>query len=125
MGKTGWVTPNLSSEIGGDLRERETFVQHVPPQQVQGDVFVAQAEPGVVAQPFAFVQHVERLVRPAPALLRMIDLGQVVEHGVDVGADEQAQVLEIVAGVDDDAEMIWRQELRQPMRQFRPAHAAC
>ena len=40
---------------------------------------------------------------------------QGVEHGVDVGRDVQAQMLEVVAGVDDDGEPL-AQQLRQPER---------
>ena len=42
------------------------------------------------------------LVAPAPAGLGVDDAGQRIERGVDVGRDVQAQVLEVVAGVDDD-----------------------
>ena len=60
---------------------------------------------------------------PAPAGLLVDEAGERIERGVDVGRDVQPQVLEVVAGVDDDGEPL-AQQLRQPERQLGAADAA-
>ena len=46
------------------------------------------------------------LVAPAPALLGVVEAGQHVGQRVDVGADLQAEMLEVVAGVGDDQQLV-------------------
>src|SRR5690606_33057784 len=57
----------------------------------------------------------------APALLRIIAAGEGVGDGIDIRADFQPQVLEIIAGIADDRQLVGGQHTRQPQRQLGAA----
>ena len=63
------------------------------------------------------------LLAPAPAGLLVDHAGQRVEHRVDIGRDVQAQVLEVVAGVDDDGQAL-AQSRASPTTSLAPPTAA-
>ena len=71
--------------------------------------------------------HLERgeaLLREAPAALLVGQTGEGVHHGVEVGADVQAPVHEVVTGVDDHGERARGERARQAVEQARAADAA-
>jgi hypothetical protein len=39
----------------------------------------------------------------------MLEAGESVEHGIDIGTDSQAEVRHVIAGVDDDRQGAERQ----------------
>src|SRR5262249_42937525 len=64
------------------------------------------------------------LIGAAPALLRVDPAAQRVHDGVQVGADVQAEQVDVVAGVADDRDLsIWRSCL-QAAQEAGAAHAA-
>ena len=68
---------------------------------VDGEVAVAEAEPGVAAELAQRIHEAPGLVAAAPAEDRVLQIGKRVGHGVDVGRDREPQVLEVIGGVDD------------------------
>jgi len=67
---------------------------------LQGQVFIAQLEPGLAAQLLERRHEIPGLAIAAPTGLRVVPARERVEHGVEVRRDMQPQVLEIVAGID-------------------------
>jgi len=92
--------------------------------QVGGQVKVAEAEPGGPAQLLDLFDGTPRFAITAPAGVGVGDAGQRVGDGVNVGANCEAEVLEVVAGVDDDGEVAGRKDLRQTVGQLGAADAA-
>src|SRR5205823_10623801 len=78
-------------------------------------------EPGLAAVPPEQVERAESVAGDAPTGLRVGHPGEGVEHGVEVGADPQPEVLEVVGGVADDGEAVGRQREGEPLRQLGPA----
>ena len=107
-----------------DLREADPLPEPPRPVHVQGEVAVAEAEPGRLAQP---LQHRGRgpcLPGQAPAALAVGEAGQGVEHGVVVGADEEAAELRVVGRVDHDGQLSRCQDVLEPVGEPGPADPA-
>ncbi len=70
-----------------------------------------------VSPPRASMRFHERpgLVVPAPAEFAVGQAGQRIGDRIDIGRDRQAEMLEIVAGVDDDQQVLGRHD-RAPGR---------
>ena len=90
IGRMGVATPSASLDPAVDLREADALPQAPRPVDVQGEVAVAEAEPGRLAQPLQHRGRGPGLPGQAPAALAVGEAGQRVEHGVVVGADEEA-----------------------------------
>ncbi len=63
-------------------------------------------------------------VAPAPAGLGVVDAGEGIEQGVEIGRDREPQVLEIVAGIGDDGQSPRRQNAVEAERQLGAADPA-
>ena len=114
----------------GDLAQRVARVEHLGPDDVGGEVAVAEAEPG---RPHAVRRQLvldhEGLVGAAPALLLVDAAAEGVHHGVEVGADPQPEQRDVVAGVADDGDVeglvgAWRHRGEQAAQEPGPADAA-
>ncbi len=68
--------------------------------EMGGEVLVAEAEPRLAAEAVEAVHDAPGLPGEAPAALVVVQPGQGVGHGVEVGADVQAVELGVVTGVD-------------------------
>ena len=78
-----------------------------------------------VAPPICSIAAMKFQVSPAgPSRVGVVAIGQRVEHRVDVGRDVQAEVHEIVRGVDDDGELFRRKNGGKAARQLSAADAA-
>jgi hypothetical protein len=71
---------------------------------VRGEVAVAEREPRVLAEALELRERRVRLLLQAPAALLVVDPGERVHDGVEVGGDGQAVALGVVADVDDDGQ---------------------
>ena len=60
----------------------------------------------------------------APTEFAVGEPGQRIGHGVDVGRNRQTQMLEIVAGIDDDQQILGRHDARQAERELGAARYA-
>src|SRR5437016_4247744 len=89
-----------------------------------GQIAVAEVEPGLAAEAPEGLHKAPGLVPPAPAELEVVDAGEGVEQGVDVGRDRKSQMLEVVAGIGDDNQRLGRQYAVEAERQLGAADAA-
>ena len=103
---------------------RFAVVQPAGSFHMQSDIAIAETEPGFAAQSFHGFHERPGFVVTAPAEFAIGQPGQRVRHGIDVGRDRQAEMLEIVAGVDDDEQFLGRHDARQTQREFGAADAA-
>ena len=118
------VNSESTGKIIADARQAFPGAQPARAFHVQRQVAVAEAEPGLAAQGLEHRHEGPGLVGPAPSGLGVVAARQRIEHGVEVGRDMQAQMLEVVAGVDHDAEPPRPQVAVQAERQLGAAHAA-
>ena len=70
------------------------------------------------------LERLPRLAGPPPAALGVVQPGEAVEDGVEVGRDVQAEHLEVVADVADHRQLARREHVVEPGRELRAADAA-
>ena len=114
----------LAAQAVGDFGQVDACFEPLVAEEMEGEVLVAESEPIFAAEALGLGEHVPGFVGAAPAGLGVVDGGQAVEDGVDVGADGEAPVLEVVAGVDDDGQVAGGQRCLQAGREFGPADTA-
>ena len=91
---------------------------------MHGEIPVTEEEP-VRSPKFTHRGHeTVALVLPSPALRQVGAVRKGIDQRVDVGADAQAQMVEVVAGVGDDRQVPGRQHPGQSQRQLGPADTA-
>jgi hypothetical protein len=81
---------------------------------VRADVGIAQTKPGFASQRFERIHSEERIVAAPPAGCRIFDPCERVHDRIQVRADVQAVDLFVVAGVNDNGELIGRQNPTEP-----------
>ena len=94
------------AETERDLTERALRPHRLGTQQRQRERAITNTDPMLRAET---VQHVVQRVSLAsrlPASRGTCDPGQRVQHGVDVGRERQTEDLMVVAGIDDDGEVL-------------------
>jgi hypothetical protein len=91
---------------------------------VRAEVAIAELEPVAAAVTAYGLERAKALVTLTPAALRVAEVRERVEHGVDVGTDVQTPVLEVVADVHDRRQRLGRQHAGHAVEQARAAHAA-
>ena len=79
---------------------------------MRGEVAVAEVEPGLAAELRGHGHEGPRFARQSPAGLGVVDAGERVHHGVEVGRDAKAEVLEVIARVDDDRKVLAEQTVQ-------------
>ena len=92
---------HVAAEMDGDFCQALALPEQVGAREVGGDVAVAETEPGRAVQLRDGVEDGEGVACEAPAGLAIVEACERVGDGVEVGADAQAEVREVVAGVDD------------------------
>ncbi|GAA3303034.1 hypothetical protein GCM10020295_50560 [Streptomyces cinereospinus] len=109
-----------------DRAERVSGADHLRPDDVRGEVPVAQAEP---LRPHAvrreLLLQVEGLVGPPPALLLVDAAAERVHHRVEVRADLQPEEVDVVTGVADDGDVRVRHGPLQAAQEPGTTDAAC
>ncbi len=111
--------------VGGDLGESCAPAELRRAADEGPEVRVADPEPRFLAVALEHPQGAVRVAGHAPAAHRVDEAGQGVEDAVEVGADVEAEQLEVVASVDDDAQTFGGlEDLLEPVGQLRPARAA-
>src|SRR6202035_44765 len=91
---------------------------------MQGETPIPELEPRFAAECGERTHEGPRLFLPAPAQLRIREPAERIERCVDVRTDAQPEVIEIVAGVDNDAQAARWQYALQPQTELCTAHAA-
>jgi len=112
-------------QVGGDRRGPQTGAEEVGPQDMGGQVPVAEPEPGLLAIALEHLEHGEGFAVDAPVGLLVEDPRQPVENRVGIRADRQAPELEVVPGVGDHRQRARRKDPVQPFGEHRPAGAPC
>src|SRR5690606_9818361 len=108
----------------GGGTQTEAAIQQRAALQMYRQILVPQLEPGLGAQFFQCFKGVPALPFPAPALGFVADPAKGVHHRVQIGADGQAEMVEIVAGVDHDRELPGGKYPTQTQSQLGTAHTA-
>ena len=96
--------PEPARNIGGDGRQGLAVAQPPRPFHMQGKVAISELEPCLAADLGERLHEAPGLVAAAPARLKIVDVRKRIGHGVEIGRDAQAKMLEIVGGVDDNRE---------------------
>jgi hypothetical protein len=63
-------------------------------------------------------------VGETPAAFEVVQVGECIEYRIDVGGNMEAEVDEIVRGIDHDGKALWWKDGGKPARQLATAHAA-
>ena len=99
---------------GRDRAQRLAGAEPAGPEEVRGQVAVAQAEPVLAAQPRQLVHDRPALAGHAPSGVAVVHARQRVGDGVEVGADVQAVQHRVVAHVDDGRDVGPRDHAHEP-----------
>ena len=105
--------------LGQDRRGRGksyALVQQAAAAHMQGQIAVAQAEPRLAAELRQRLHEMPALIGAPPTRGGICGVRQRIYKCVYVGRDVQAKVLEIVAGVDDEGEIVRRQQFGEAER---------
>jgi hypothetical protein len=113
-----------AADLGGGLAQGRALGEQAGAQQVGGDVTVAEAEPGRLAEPIERAEDVPGLAGETPAALLVGEPGEGVGDGVQVGGDRQPVQAEVVTGVPDDQKVGGWVHLDQPAQEPRGADPA-
>ena len=90
------------AEITRDLREGLSLFQPPRPFDMCGNVLIAETEPIRPAQFFDVGNRLPRFVHASPARIWICKSRQCVADRVEIGTNVQAEMLKVVACVDDD-----------------------
>ena len=120
----GRAHPEAPGDLGGDDGLGRALGEPVGAVQVGREVPVAEREPVRAAQVGQGVARDPGLAGPAPAGGRVDQAGQRVGHGVEVRADDQPAVREVVADVDHRDEVGLVDHRAQREEQSGGAHPA-
>src|ERR1035437_2984023 len=85
---------------------------------------IAETEPRRLPELLHTLQAAKAVVVHAPTAVLAEQVRQSVEHGIDVWRNMQSPPLEVVAGIDDDREVIRRDHLLQALHQLGAAGPA-
>ena len=91
---------------------------------MQRQVAVAEAEPCRQAELLGGAHEVPAFVAPAPAGIGVGLSGERIDQGVHVRRDVEAEVFEVVSGVDDETHLVGVEHLHEAERELRAADAA-
>ena len=104
IGATVCAMPMRCSKHRRHLGQALPGSQRFGAQHVRGQIAVAELEPVRRAEPAQRIHEIPGFAGEAPASLRIVQVGDGVENGIDVGRDMQAEMHEIVGRVDDDGQ---------------------
>ena len=104
--------------------QRRAGAQEAGPEEVRGQVAIAQAEPVLAAQPRQLVHGGPALTGDAPSGLSIVQAGQGVGDRIEVGAYGESVELHVVADVDDRGDVRTRDDAHEPGEHSSGPHAA-
>ena len=111
-------------EVRGDRRERFPASQRLRADEMEPEVEVAEEEPSLATPLPSRLERSPRLPGPTPAALLVVQSGERVQNGVEVGRDMEAEHLDVVADVADHRQLAGVEDVVQPTRELRASHAA-
>ena len=77
-------------------------MQMLGPGHMKGEVLVAEQEPTVSTETFHVLNEIPAFLRASPSPLGIAEVSERIKNSVDVRANPQTQMFEIVTDVDDD-----------------------
>ena len=107
-----------------DRRQRLPVAQRLRPHEMEPEVEIAEHEPALPTPRTHRLERLPALAGSPPAALGVVQPGQAVQDGVEVGRDVEAEHLEIVTDVADHRELTRSEHVVQPRRELRTADAA-
>ena len=107
----------------GYLGQAAPLTQQLAAIDVGGEVEVADQEPVGRAVALQQVERAGGVARDAPAKGRVRHARQRVEHRIEIGADPEPEMLEIVGGIADHRQRMGRQFQVDPLRELGPPNA--
>ena len=111
-------------QAGGHGRQRLALAERLRAHEVEADVEIAEHEPALATPGAGRLERLPRLAGPPPAALGVVQAGEAVEDGVEIGRDVQAEHLQVVADVADDRQLARREHVVEPRRELGAADAA-
>ena len=99
-----------ATEVSGDGGQSLTPPQPTRALDVNRQVAVAKAEPILAAERRESFHERPGLVLPAPSQLRVVEASKCVHQRVGVRRDMQAEMLEIIADIGHDKQIVLRQD---------------
>ncbi len=92
-------------QVCGDLRQRNTLVEHHGPGDAEGEIGITEAERRVYAERPQPVHDDRCVVHPSPTM-RSLDACERIEDGIGVSRYANAVSFSVVADVHNDGEMV-------------------
>ena len=89
-----------------------------------GEIAVAERKPCFAAERFERGHEGPCLVAPAPAALRIVEPGQRVHDGVEIGRNGEPEMLEVVAGIGNHHQVVARHNAAEPENELSAADPA-
>ncbi len=86
---------------------------------MQRDIAVPQLKPRIDTPLAPLLLNIPGLVCAAPSLVRVGHAGERIQHRIEIRANRQASVLEVIAGVDNELQSTRRQTLLQSVGKLR------
>jgi hypothetical protein len=108
----------------GNLAKRLAKATATSTFQVHSKVAIAEAKPGRTAKLAQGLQSLKGLLSPPPSGGGIGHTGQCIAHRIQVRANIEAEVLEIIPGIDDYRQAFRRDNPSQTVRQFGAAYTA-
>src|SRR5205085_2240263 len=81
--------------------------QQLRPHEVDAEIAVAEAEPALAAELGDRLERAPRLAGASPTPLVVAEAREPVDDAVEVGADVQAEDLDVVRDVPYDGDVVW------------------
>ena len=113
-----------ATEVGGDGGETLALPQPTGALDMNRKVAIAKAEPVLAAERRERFHERPRLVLAAPTEPRVVETGERVHQCVGVRRDMQAEMLEIIADIGDDEQIVRLQDPAEAERELGPADAS-
>src|SRR6516162_11433526 len=113
-----------AAEVGGDGRETLAPPQPNCALDMNRQVAIAKPEPILAAERRERFHERPGLVPPTPSELRIVEARKRVHQRVDVRRDMQAEMLEIIADIGHDEQIVPRHDPAQAQRELGAANAS-
>jgi hypothetical protein len=103
----------------GDLRESFAMGKHLGAVNVGSEITIAEIEPSFAAISAEPLEEMKSFTAHAPAFGGINHTGQRIGDDIEVGRDFQTVHDDVVAGVDDDGEVVRIHGMVEPEQKFR------
>ena len=107
-----------ATEVGGDGGQSLAPPQPTRALDMNREVAIAKAEPILAAERRERFHERPGLVLPTPSQLRVVEAGERVHQRVGVRRDMQAEMLEIIADIGHDKQIVRRHDPAEAQREL-------